>query len=41
MKDIILTGIAIICGGGVILFSALFCAFACALQKQEGAEKRP
>lgn len=37
MKDIILTGIAIICGGGVILFSALFCA----LQKQEGAEKRP
>ena len=41
MKDIILTGIAYICIGGVILFSSLFCAFACTMKKREGAEKRP
>ena len=41
MFDIIFTGIAIICGVGAILFSGLFCAFACTMQKQEGADKRP
>lgn len=41
MKDIILYGIAIICAGGVLLFGGLFCAFAVAMQRQEGTGSRP
>lgn len=38
MSDIIFTILAIICGVGAILFTGIFCAFAPAMQKQEGAK---
>lgn len=40
INDIFFSAIAILCGGGAILFSIIFCAFAVAMQGQEGAEKR-
>lgn len=39
MKDIILTGIAYICAGGVLIFGSLFCVSAVALQKQDSEGK--
>lgn len=38
MKDIILTGIAYICAGGVLIFGSIFCFCAVVMQKLEGDE---
>lgn len=40
INDILFSAIAILCGGGAILCSLIFCAFAVAMQRQEGTEQR-